>query len=77
MNGENPLRLQKYLAEAGVASRRKCEELIKEGRVKVNGLTAVLGSSVEEGDEVLLDGRPVRAEPQKVVYAFNKPKNVI
>ena len=48
------MRLQKYLASCGVASRRKCEELIAAGRVAVNGVTAGLGSSVAEGDAVLL-----------------------
>ena len=51
-------RLQKFMAAAGVASRRASEKLIEEGRVTVNGIVATLGMSVEEGDEVLLDGRP-------------------
>ena len=71
------MRLQKYLADAGVASRRKCEELISAGRVEVNGATASLGDSVSEGDTVLLDGKPVTPAAEKVVYAFYKPKNVI
>ena len=71
------MRLQKYLADAGIASRRKCEELIAAGRVAVNGSVAVLGCTVEEGDEVLLDGKPVSAPSERVVIAFNKPKNVI
>ena len=71
------MRLQKYLADAGIASRRKCEELIAAGRVSVNGETAVLGCTVEEGDEVLLDGCPVAPQREKVVILFNKPKNVI
>ena len=71
------MRLQKYLADAGVASRRKCEELIAAGRVSVNGTTAAIGCTVEEGDEVLLDGKPVSPAEEKVVIAFHKPKNVI
>ena len=71
------MRLQKYLADAGVASRRKCEELIIEGRVKVNGETAVIGSSVDETDIVELDGKRIDPVSEKVVYAFYKPKNVI
>ncbi len=47
------IRLQKYLAEAGVASRRKCEELITNGYIKINGVTAKLGDKVRQGkDEV-------------------------
>ena len=71
------MRLQKYLAEAGVASRRKCEELISSGRVTVNGVIASVGASVMPGDKVLLDGKPMAPEQKKVVYAFYKPKNVI
>lgn len=66
-------RLQKYLARAGVASRRKAEELITAGRVKVNGHLAVLGSKVGEGDDVLLDGKRVESGVEKVVYMLNKP----
>ena len=71
------MRLQKYLADAGVASRRKCEELIKNGLVTVNGVTAQLGMSVEPGDTVAYEGRVIEAAPERVVYAFYKPKNVI
>lgn len=71
------MRLQKYLADAGIASRRKCEELIAAGRVTVNGVIAALGAVVMEGDEVLLDGKPVAPAEEKVIIVFNKPKNVI
>lgn len=71
------MRLQKYLAEAGVASRRKCEEIINEGRVKVNGITASLGSSVSPLDTVELDGKRIEPVCDRVVFAFYKPKNVI
>lgn len=71
------MRLQKYLADAGIASRRKCEEIISAGRVKVNGHVAVLGSSVEPEDSVMLDDKPVHPAEERIVIAFNKPKNVI
>ena len=71
------MRLQKYLADAGIASRRKCEEFIKEGRVKINGVTAVIGAGVKENDSVLFDGVPVHVDSERVVIAFYKPKNVI
>lgn len=71
------MRLQKYLADAGIASRRKCEEIISAGRVKVNGHVAVLGSSVEPEDSVTLDDKPVHPAEERIVIAFNKPKNVI
>lgn len=71
------MRLQKYLADAGVASRRKCEEIISEGRVTVNGKAASIGMTVEPGDCIELDGRRIEPAAQRVVYAFYKPKNVI
>ena len=70
-------RLQKFMASAGVASRRASEKLIEEGRVTVNGIVATLGMSVEEGDKVLLDGRPLQAEQKRIVILFYKPRGVI
>jgi 23S rRNA pseudouridine2605 synthase len=71
-------RLQKVLAHAGVASRRKCEEYILAGRVEVNGKTVTeLGFKIDpDTDEVKVDGRPIRQE-EKVYIAFHKPKGVI
>ncbi len=71
------MRLQKYLAEAGVASRRASEALIEAGRVSVNGETARLGMSVEDGDTVLLDGKPVVKREQRTVLLFYKPRGVV
>lgn len=72
------LRLQKYLAEAGIASRRASEELITAGRVRVNGETATLGMSVDpEVDVVLFDGKPVKQEEELITIMLNKPKGVV
>lgn len=71
------MRLQKYLADAGIASRRKCEQLIEEGRIKLNGAVAEIGMNVNDGDVVTLDGKRVRANNERVMIAFYKPKNVI
>jgi 23S rRNA pseudouridine2604 synthase len=70
------VRLNKYLGETGVCSRREADAWIEAGRVQVNGVTAVLGTQVQEGDEVLLDGEPVVARPQRVYLALNKPVGV-
>ncbi len=70
-----PVRLQKFLADAGVASRRAAEEIIRDGRVAVNGtVIGELGARVDpEKDRVTVDGRPVR--PQRKLYvALHKPK---
>jgi 23S rRNA pseudouridine2605 synthase len=71
------IRLQKYLAEAGWGSRRKCEDLIQSGRVTVDGETAHLGLSVEpQARVVAVDGRPVSPE-QKEYWLLNKPRGVL
>jgi len=69
--------LQKYLADCGVASRRKCEDLIRAGRVTINNAPATLGESVNpDVDAVSLDGERV-ATDKRVYVLLNKPKGVI
>ena len=72
-------RLQKYLASAGVASRRASETLIKEGRVSVNGkIVTELGTKVTPGkDKVLVDGKPVQQEEELVYILMNKPAGYV
>ena len=69
------IRLQKYLAEAGIASRRKCEEYILQGKVKVNNITVTeLGTKVVPGkDEVLFQDKVVQIKEDKVYILLNKP----
>ena len=71
---EKPLRLQTFLARAGVASRRKAEELIRQGRVRVNGAVATLGQKVNLGDVVEVDGKRVEPLAERVVLALHKPR---
>jgi 23S rRNA pseudouridine2605 synthase len=72
----NAVRLNAYLARTGVASRRGADELIKAGRVRVNGETGALNTFVEAGDEVELDGRALR--PQALAYVLlHKPAGVV
>ena len=71
-------RLQKVLARAGLGSRRVCEEFIADGRVTVNGETAVLGRRVDvEHDAVALDGVPVVVRDDLVYYLLNKPTGYV
>jgi len=68
------MRLQKFLAQAGVCSRRAAEELIRQGRVEVNGEKAELGRSVDPlRDRVRLDEKPVFLQTQRIILALNKP----
>ena len=71
------IRLNKYLAEAGIASRRGSDRLIEEGRVTVNGEEATLGTKVMPGDTVKVDGKAVKADTGgTVILAFNKPRGI-
>ena len=73
------MRLNKYIAQAGIASRRKADELIAAGKVKINGaVCTVLGTEVEEGDKVYVNGRLISPAGEKLVYyALNKPLGYI
>ena len=72
-------RLQKILARAGYGSRRKCEELIQYGQVKVNGQLAELGTKADAGkDTITVDGKKIKLEEFTYRYiALNKPKRVL
>jgi 23S rRNA pseudouridine2605 synthase len=71
-------RLSKYLAAAGVASRRACEELIFAGRVKINGTVALLPQTlVGDHDKITLDGKPLDTEEAKVYLILNKPAGYV
>ena len=71
------MRINKYIAHAGVASRRKAEELIKQGLVTVNGqVVRELATTIKSGDKVEVEGQPIYNE-EKVYYLLNKPRGVI
>lgn len=70
-------RLQKIIAESGIASRRKAEELIKNGKVMVNGkIITELGTKANYSDDILVEGKKIEKE-EKEYYLFNKPRGVI
>lgn len=77
--GEYKIRLQKYLAERGVGSRRHCEEMIQAGRVQVNGrVVCEMGLQVDpEHDRVEVDGQAVPDAETKVAIAYHKPVGVV
>lgn len=72
-------RLQKILAQANFGSRRACEELIKAGRVSVNGKVATLGSKADLAkDNIAVDGRPISKKvPERIYIALHKPRGVL
>ena len=69
-------RLNKYLAECGIASRRESDRLIEEGRVTINGRKAVLGDMVDGSEKITVNGRRIGAPERKLVVAFYKPVGV-
>ena len=72
------MRLNKYLAKAGVASRRESDRLIQEGTVTVNGQVTINPAyHVQENDSIKFDGKSLALQEKTVVYMLNKPKNVI
>lgn len=71
-------RLQKLLAQAGLGSRRDCEELIRAGRVRVNGQVAVIGQKADPANaKITVDGRAIKAPEPKVYIALHKPRFVL
>jgi 23S rRNA pseudouridine2604 synthase len=70
------LRLNKYISETGVCSRREADKWIDAGRVTCNGRLAALGTRVADGDEVCVDGHPVGAKKTQIYLALNKPVGV-
>lgn len=75
---DNKIRLQKFLSEAGVASRRKAEEMIRGGSVKVNGVVAQIGDSVDpKKDTVLVKGKKVTKQKTMRYILLNKPRGYV
>ena len=70
------MRINKYLAQCGVASRRECDRLIAEGKVTVNGRPAGLGDDVNDGDNIKVEGRPVTVKKNEY-YLLHKPKGYL
>jgi 23S rRNA pseudouridine2604 synthase len=68
--------LNKYISETGICSRREADKFIESGRVTLNGVIAVKGNRVAEGDVVLLNGKPLRSNPKRIYIAFHKPRGL-
>ncbi|MDG2425384.1 MAG: 23S rRNA pseudouridine(2604) synthase RluF [Flavobacteriales bacterium] len=76
--GESTTRINKYLSEAGFCSRREADKLLEEGRITINGAVPEMGTKVQKGDQVAVDGEPVGRSMDDFVYlAFNKPVGIV
>jgi 23S rRNA pseudouridine2604 synthase len=73
---DRAVRLNKYISETGVCSRREADKWIEAGRVTLNGAPATLGHKVAEGDEVRIDGNLVGAKKKAIYIALNKPVGI-
>ncbi|MCR4829913.1 MAG: pseudouridine synthase [Pseudobutyrivibrio sp.] len=75
---EESIRLNKYLSDAGVCSRRAADRAIEEGKVLVNGNVAEVGMRISTSDEVVFEGKPVsNASKEAVLIAYNKPAGIV
>lgn len=79
MNMKNPIRINKFLSQAGYCSRREADKLIEQGRVKINGEEVLMGAKITEIDSVTVDGNLIAANKKKdfVYIIFNKPKGIV
>ncbi|MCM1288831.1 MAG: pseudouridine synthase [Clostridium sp.] len=77
MSDEQGIRLNKYLSEAGICSRRQADTIIERGEVTIDGAAATLGSRVFPDSRVCYRGKPVRPVTKKVIYAYNKPFGLV
>ncbi|TSC93897.1 MAG: 23S rRNA pseudouridine synthase [Candidatus Berkelbacteria bacterium Licking1014_85] len=71
------MRINKFLANAGVCSRRQADELIKQKKVKINDKIAILGDNILESDSVFVNGKKIETQNRKIYLAFHKPVGVI
>ncbi len=75
-SSEEPVRLNKFLSDAGFCSRREADRLIEAGEVRVNKKTAALGTKVSAGDTVECRGKELKRNPRLILIAFNKPAGI-
>lgn len=72
-----PVRLNKYMSDAGVCSRRQADRYVEEGRVTVDGQTAVMGQKVTPAQKICLDGKEILVNRKRIVLAVNKPQGIV
>ena len=77
MEQQEGIRINKYLSEAGVCSRREADRALETGQIRIGDRVAVLGDRVNPGDEVFYKGNPVCKEEEHILIAFHKPRGVV
>ena len=72
------MRINKYLSQIGICSRREADKLVDSGRIKVNNEIAILGTKIKETDKITIDNKLIKPKKKKTIFiAFNKPKGVV
>ncbi len=71
------IRINKYLSDAGICSRREADKMIEAGRVSIDGIVALMGAKVKEGQEIFIDGKPIEKEEEEILLAFHKPRGIV
>lgn len=77
MNENDTVRLNKFIADSGFCSRREADRLISEGRVAVDGREASVGEKIHPGQNVSVDGIPLKMEEESILLIFNKPAGIV
>ena len=72
------MRINKYLSQIGICSRREADKLVDSGRIKVNNEIAILGTKIKEGDKITIDNKLIKPKKKRIIFiAFNKPKGIV
>ncbi|TAH68145.1 MAG: pseudouridine synthase [Anaerolineaceae bacterium] len=74
---DNGIRINKFLSDAGLCSRREADKYVEDGKVKINGIKAEIGSRVMPESKVTFFGKPVKNKEKRVLIAFNKPVGIV
>ena len=74
---QESIRINKFLSEAGICSRRGADRMVEDGRVTINETVAQLGDRIQPGQKVCVDGKPVSREDERILLAYHKPKGIV
>lgn len=71
------IRINKYLSDAGICSRREADRMVEAGRVSINGEIVRMGAKVRPGQQIFIDGKPIEKEEEEILLAFYKPRGIV